>query len=656
MDQDSNPKSDDAAETNIPTEDSEQNVAPNPITIEITQADETPASQPTEAPIVVTGKSRRFGKKQLIIAAVVVLVIGGALGGYLYKKSSSKKQSNAESTATPTEQATNEPVAQKENELAQIQSVDGSTFYAQAKKLGDQKVFANLAYFGGICDDNGKNCKPEDPSVIEYYEVGTTKDGRRILVLLTPGGLDQQQIFALGKGTVSYEILARMDGTTEDLLKKPEFAKSLADFKQGLAKNVTLNDSIRLADLDFTKELEVNGQKVVLPEYSPPNLLVNGLNDLTDTGTDEKGVSNKKKTMSKLTTVGNKTFYRVFSASSESDTYQLVSIVATLGSSFSVTYQLNGELTKNSTQAVSIDWKSGDKNTTKYFTGGPGCGLGQSYVVANKASKSQLTQIGTSKQGQKLFQLPVTDPIVNELFDKDYNKGEYLEVADLKNLTIQQFADKHAYFIVENGFNELVVLQRDDMFVRGGCAKPVVYLYPTQTTKISVAVGADVTVSDPFYPAGGWKNVLAQPNGKLTYQGKSYDSLFWEGFGHGVYPEITSGLIVPRDQAASTIRTQLFAQGLNDNETQDFLDFWAAKLPTTPYVRLTWLSKQQLDTLAPLAITPRPQTNIRVFLDFEGVTKPYALKAQTLRRPARDGFTMVEWGGLARDGSVPKLR
>jgi hypothetical protein len=246
--------------------------------------------------------------------------------------------------------------------------------------------------------------------------------------------------------------------------------------------------------------------------------------------------------------------------------------------------------------------------------------------------------------------------LVQELYDKDYGKGENLESAPLKNLTIQQFADKHAYFIVENGFNELTVLQRDDMFIRGGCAKPVVYLYPTTTTDVSVRVGADVTQSDPFYPVGGWQHVLARPNGALSYQGKAYSSLFWEGFGQGAYPEINSGTIVPSSQAVSTIRSQLYAQGLNQKEAQDFLDFWTPKLPQTPYVRLSWLSKQQLDVLAPLTIKPAPQTTIRVFLDFAGLDKPYNLPAQNLRYPARDGFTVVEWGGLARDGSVPTLR
>lgn len=46
---------------------------------------------------------------------------------------------------------------------------------------------------------------------------------------------------------------------------------------------------------------------------------------------------------------------------------------------------------------------------------------------------------------------------------------------------------------------------------------------------VGVKVGADVTVYDPLYPVDGWRDVLAQPDGRLTYQNQNYGSLFWEG-------------------------------------------------------------------------------------------------------------------------------
>jgi hypothetical protein len=109
---------------------------------------------------------------------------------------------------------------------------------------------------------------------------------------------------------------------------------------------------------------------------------------------------------------------------------------------------------------------------------------------------------------------------------------------------------------------------------------------------------------------------------------------------------------VSKDQVVATINTQLKEQGLNQKEISDFLDFWQPKLPTTPYTRLTWLTTSQMNQLAPLNITPRPRTVIRTFLDFQGLTKPEKLQPQIFHAPTRNGFTVVEWGGLLRDGSV----
>ena len=67
-------------------------------------------------------------------------------------------------------------------------------------------------------------------------------------------------------------------------------------------------------------------------------------------------------------------------------------------------------------------------------------------------------------------------------------------------------------------------------------------------------------------------------------------------------------------------------------------------------------ARPSLEKLAPLYISPLPDTRIRVFLDMEGLSSHVQLPAQRLSSVERQGFTVVEWGGLARDGSVPALR
>jgi hypothetical protein len=69
-------------------------------------------------------------------------------------------------------------------------------------------------------------------------------------------------------------------------------------------------------------------------------------------------------------------------------------------------------------------------------------------------------------------------------------------------------------------------------------------------------------------------------------------------------------------------------------------------MPNTPYTRLTWFGTSDMNKLAPLHITPKPDTMIRVFLDFQGLKEPIAIPAQTLSSIPRKGFTVIEWGGL----------
>ncbi|MBI5405143.1 MAG: hypothetical protein HY976_02855, partial [Candidatus Kerfeldbacteria bacterium] len=45
---------------------------------------------------------------------------------------------------------------------------------------------------------------------------------------------------------------------------------------------------------------------------------------------------------------------------------------------------------------------------------------------------------------------------------------------------------------------------------------------------------------------------------------------------------------------------------------------------------------------------PRPDTVIRVLMDYRPVAAPVAIRPQVLRSIPRTGFTVVEWGGVLR--------
>jgi len=90
--------------------------------------------------------------------------------------------------------------------------------------------------------------------------------------------------------------------------------------------------------------------------------------------------------------------------------------------------------------------------------------------------------------------------------------------------------------------------------------------------------------------------------------------------------------------------------GLNTKEIADFKEFWVVKLraKNKPFYFITFLSKKFIDRLAPLNIDPKPDTIIRVMMDWKGLTEYKSVPAQELETSERKGFTVVEWGGMLK--------
>lgn len=608
-----------------------------------TATTELPTPVPPQQELATKKQSRfRLTKKQIIITIIVAALCAvGAVSWFVFIKKDTTKNNTADTTNTQDVPLESQDTTSQQEASVTISKLSGNTYFAVPKKVANLHFYKNLSYYGSSnCDTDGNNCTPTYTDAdLSYYQIGTTKENQAIYMVHSvakdiDGGIQQ---LAIETAPNTYMLLMQPVWTSDG---KPvtTVSKELTD---SLNTGVTTNLSIVFAELSFPKEVVVNGQKLST-DYAQPQFMPEGIKSLCVGA--YCSVAKPDQSIEKIGDASGYTFYRT-NYKNETN-FRIIELDGVYASMFDVSYHLNGELSSVS-EKLPITWSTGDKDQISAYSGGAGCGS-TGYVVAKDTTG--LMQVGTSKSGQKVYQLPADAALTKELYETDYNKGEGAENASLKNLTMQQFLDKHSFFLVENSFNEYVVFQRSDVFIRGGCGKPVVYLYPTVATNVSVKVGADVVKSDPFYTADGWQNVLAQPNGKLTYKGASYDSLFWEGYGQGTYPSITEGTVVRTFDAASTIRTQLAQQGFIQKEIDDFMAYWQPKLPTTPYVRLTWFGTSTMNQLAPLAITPKPQTLIRTFLDFEGLQNPIQLPSQTFSTKARSGFTVTEWGGLLREG------
>ncbi len=293
-----------------------------------------------------------------------------------------------------------------------------------------------------------------------------------------------------------------------------------------------------------------------------------------------------------------------------------------------------------------ITWSDGSRNTDSYrFDGVGGCGSFGAVAIAAEGivKDTDLEIAGTTDTGHTVYEFRNPYHLIPSYYYGITN-GNYYENSQVKSITIEEFKKLHGLFIYKDSAGGNIIFSNLKYGPQAECAKPVIYLYPTQETNVSVKVGASVRKSDPVYE-NGWM-VTAKPDGTLTVAGKRYDSLFWDGVGQGSYPAITQGFVVKRDRLENTLEDHLTHLSLTEKERRDFTNFWMPYMPSTPYVRLTWLGTAEMNKLAPLEVTPKPDSVIRVFLDFEGLSSYKEIPPQELKSISRHGFTLVEWGGL----------
>ena len=181
-------------------------------------------------------------------------------------------------------------------------------------------------------------------------------------------------------------------------------------------------------------------------------------------------------------------------------------------------------------------------------------------------------------------------------------------------------------------------------------AKPVIYLYPEQETKVNVQLTFNGTLTStyPTLPPEGW-TVTAQPDGTLTDgEGRSYRYLFWEGVADVDWKQ-DSGFLVKAEDAREFLEESLTQLGLNELEQNDFITYWLPKLEKNGESFVTFAAEQYTDN-AVLTVTPQPDSVLRVQMLISKVDDSnraafQKLPEQELPRFEREGFVLVEWGG-----------
>ncbi|MFZ3371641.1 MAG: hypothetical protein WA131_01230 [Desulfitobacteriaceae bacterium] len=200
----------------------------------------------------------------------------------------------------------------------------------------------------------------------------------------------------------------------------------------------------------------------------------------------------------------------------------------------------------------------------------------------------------------------------------------------------------------DSGFTKIGSTNRPlpDPFALGiPVLKPNIYLYPPKTLRVDVVFSnpQNVTTSIPDYLVGkGW-HVQAAPAGKIN---GNFDYLFYEANLKRGYFQKNVGWLVQAANRTADLEKILYLYGFNSQEKADFMEFWTKKLDEAKdyvaYPQETYLINQAM----PITIEPRPESITRIWFYFAEKNQGEVLEPGSTEKITRNGFTVVEWGGM----------
>jgi hypothetical protein len=183
--------------------------------------------------------------------------------------------------------------------------------------------------------------------------------------------------------------------------------------------------------------------------------------------------------------------------------------------------------------------------------------------------------------------------------------------------------------------------------------KPVVYLYPREKTSVKVVVEpvGEFSAQYPRTEHGTWQ-MVAMPDGTLfdPRTEKKYSYLFWEADHLATLAiDVARAHCVRGDDAERFLDDVSMKLGLNDKERTDFVSFWVPALSQNPLSLVQLMIGAEVEAIAKMTVTPRPDAELRLFMMFQRVPEPVACGAPAVPMVKRTGFTVVEWGGVNLD-------
>ncbi|MBQ9019354.1 MAG: hypothetical protein IJ097_03515 [Bacilli bacterium] len=179
----------------------------------------------------------------------------------------------------------------------------------------------------------------------------------------------------------------------------------------------------------------------------------------------------------------------------------------------------------------------------------------------------------------------------------------------------------------------------------GGIAKPILYLYPKKTTKVTVSFEHPEYLQTTYPKFDGKWEVKAHSNGDLyDNNGAYYYALYWdEAKIHNV--DFSEGYYVTKEDAIDFLEKKLAYIGLSRKEANEFIMYWLPILEKNEKNLVYFELTEERESYNKININPKPDSLLRLVIHIKKVDKKVEISKQNLIKFQRKGFVAVEWGG-----------
>lgn len=137
-------------------------------------------------------------------------------------------------------------------------------------------------------------------------------------------------------------------------------------------------------------------------------------------------------------------------------------------------------------------------------------------------------------------------------------------------------------------------------------------------------------------------------SGKIRFEDEKEASYFsYDNPNIPYFPKQESGRLLEYEHLNTDLYHLALESGLNEKESNIFVSYFNQRLPKAKYYLATLLGEDTAEVVMPWTIHPTPDRQIRFLFAFQPfLEKPTKISSQSFKKPARSGFTVVDFAGI----------